>query len=264
MKFNWKSIVIKKTNELPSNYWGLGYFQSERGGNWRRNFHELRVRDLALFTLGEVSGKKVLEVGCGKGVYLDILARMGGVISGQDISSDNVKQALTFFKNSGFEADIKVGDAVTLLFEDSCFDAVFSADFIEHISNEQKIKVFAEIFRVLKPGGLLVIKTPNLGYLRFVLIFKRICALLKFKSPFKLHIPHTRNNPDSQHHGLITFKELEKILSDTMFHMSEIIYFPLEREFVPNFVQKILYGNKYFTDHILVKTRKPLFYGYLG
>lgn len=94
------------------------------GRSWTRNFHELRVRDLALFALGDVKGKKVLEVGCGTGIYLDILARMGGQISGQDISSEYVKDALAYLKENKLEADIKLGDAVKLLFNDNYFDAL--------------------------------------------------------------------------------------------------------------------------------------------
>lgn len=264
----WDSIEIKKTEELPKNNWQLGYFLTPYKGwdgeSWTRNFHELRIRDLALFALGDVKGKKVLEIGCGTGIYLDILARMGGQISGQDISSEYVKDALAYLEENKFEADIKVGDAVKLLFDDNYFDAVFAADFFEHVTREQKNKILSEVYRVLKPGGVLVIKTPNLDYLKMTLLLKRICAVLKLKLPFNIHIEHTHNNPDSQHCGLTSFAELEKILFDNMFHVPETIYMSLERKKLPKIIQKFLYGKKHFTDHIVIKTRKPLFCGFLG
>lgn len=265
---NWDSVEVKKEEELPENNWALGYFLSPYKGwdgkSWTRNFHELRARDLSLFALGDVKGKKVLEIGCGAGIYLDIIARMGGIISGQDISPEYIKKAIAYLKENKFEADIKAGDAVKLLFDDGYFDMVFSADFFEHITREQKNKVLAEAYRVLKPGGVLVIKTPNLDYLKVTLWLKRIFAILTFKSPFNMHVPHTHNNPDSQHCGLTTFEELEDMLFDNMFHKPEIIFAPLERKRLPKFIQKFLYGRKLFTDCIIIKTRKPLFYGFLG
>lgn len=265
---NWDSIERKTDRELPENSWALGYFLSPYKGwdgkTWTRNFHELRGRDIALFALGDIKGKKVLEIGCGGGIYLDIIARMGGEVAGQDISPEYVKDAAGYLSKNNIKADIKVGDAVKLLFNDNYFDAVFSADFFEHITHEQKKKVIAEACRVLKPGGILVIKTPNLSYLRISLLVRRIRALLKFKSPFSIHIEHTRNNPDSQHCGLSTYAELEDILFDNMFHLPEIIYGPLERKELPRAIQKFLYGKKPFTDTIIIKARKGLFYGFLG
>jgi len=265
---DWDSIVVKKTEELPKNSWQLGYFLSPHKGrdgeSWARNLHELRVRDLALFALGDVKGRKVLEIGCGNGIYLDILARMGAQVSGQDISAEYVKDALANLKENKIEADIKVGDAGKLLFDDNYFDAVFAADFLEHVTHGQKNKIFSEVFRVLKPGGALVIKTPNLDYLKMTLLMKRIVALFKLKSPFNIYIEHTHNNPDSQHCGLISFAELDKLLFRNMFHAAEMIYLPLERKKIPKIIQKFLFGKKRFTDHLVVRARKPLFYGFLG
>jgi 2-polyprenyl-3-methyl-5-hydroxy-6-metoxy-1,4-benzoquinol methylase len=264
---NWDSVETRTNEDLPKNSWALGYFLSPYKGwdgkTWTRNFHELRARDIALFSLGDVNGKRVLEIGCGDGIYMDIIARMGGVVSGQDISPEHVKNAREYLTGYNFKSEIKVGDAVKLLFDNDYFDAVFSADFFEHITLEQKKKVIAEAYRVLKPGGVMVIKTPNLDYLKISILIKRLCAALKLKSPFNLHIEHTRNNPDSQHCGLTSYLELEEILFDNMFHAPEILYVPLERDGLPKSVQKFLYGKKFFTDAIIIKTRKPLFYGFL-
>jgi len=264
----WDSTEIKKNGELPKNNWQLGYFITSYEGNgeknWTRNFNELRVRDMALFALGNVNGKKILDIGCGSGIYLDILARMGAQVSGQDISAEYVKDAIMNLRENKFEADIKAGDAVKLLFNDNYFDAVFSADFFEHITAEQKNKVLAEAYRVLRPGGALVIKTPNLGYLKISIWLKRICAMLTFKSPFNIFIAHTHNNPDNQHCGLTSFTELEKFLFDNMFHVPKIIYVPLKRKKLPGVMQKLLYEKKCFTDTIIIKTRKPLFCGFFS
>lgn len=260
----WSSIEIKKTEELPKNSWGLGYFHSSHedwdGKTWIRNLHELRIRDLALFTLGDIKGKNVLDIGCGSGEYALVMAQMGAFVSGQDISREKVNEALRLMAENGIKSEIKVGDATKLLFDDNSFDAVFSADFFEHINSNQKNLVIAEAFRVLKPGGILTIKTPNLDYCRMSVFLKRICAVLRFKSPFCINIAHTHNNPDNEHHGLTTYAELERILSDNIFHSPAITYLPLVRKKIPIFLQKFLYGKKIFTEQIIITARKPIFY----
>jgi len=156
--------------------------------------------------------------------------------------------------------DLKVGDATILQFSDESFDCVFSADFFEHISYEQKQAIISEAYRVLKPGGILTIKTPNLSYLRLSIILKRFTRLCRFKSPF-IYIAHTKNNPDSVHHGLTTYKELERLLEENFFHTPIITYLPLIRKGVPGFLIKYLFGKKLFTEHIIITTRKALFQG---
>ncbi len=262
----WNSIEVEKTEALPKNSWALGYFHSSQenwdGKTWMRNLQELRLRDLALFALGDVRGKKILDIGCGSGEYMLTLAKMGGHVSGQDLSSECVNKALTVLKENGFGADVKAGGATRLLFSDNYFDEVFSADFFEHITHEQKIKVISEAYRVLKPGGVFVIKTPNLDYLKVSLFLKKIVAVLKFKSPFNLYIAHTHHNPDTEHKGLTTYSELEKLLFNNMFHEPDVVYASLIRKRLPMFITKFLFGKKKFTEQIIITARKPLFYGF--
>jgi len=259
-----KTIEIKKGSELTKLHWAQGYFQSTftnwDGDTWKRNFHEIRLRDLAVFPLGDIRGKKILDIGSGPGVYCLTFAHMGANVSGQDISEDCVQSATSLLKEEGFNCDLKVGDAQVLQFDDNSFDVVFSADFHEHISYEQKQKIIAESFRVMKPGGTLLIKTPNLNYLKLVIYLKRILALLKLKNPFQIHIAHTRNNPDNEHHGLTTHAELTRILHDNMFHTPEVILCPLVRKNLPELVTRMLYGRNLFSEHVIIVARKPIFY----
>jgi len=265
----WHRTDVRKTKELKElteDPWMLGYFHSENenwdGIHWIRKLPEVQIRDLVLFTLGDVKGKRILDVGCAQGVYLDIIAKMGGAVAGQDICASSVNAASRVLRNNGFNADMKVGDATKLLFDDNSFDGIISADFFEHITYGEKVKVISEAYRVLKPGGVFTIKTPNLDYLKATLLMKKILAVLKFKSPFNIYIAHTRDNPSSRHYGLTTYKELETLLVNNMFHFPKTTYYHLLRKNFPMAAAKFLYGKKRFTEQIIITAQKPLFYGY--
>ncbi len=262
----WNHVEIKKEEELNKDAWAQGFFHSSHeswdGKSWTRNFHELMIRDLFLFTLGDVKDKRILDIGCGEGAYLDIIAKWGGQIFGQDINSEYVNKALKNLKEKGHSADIKVGTAAKILFNDNCFDAVFAADLFEHMSYDEKNRAISEVYRVLKPGGLFVIKTPNFDYLKMSSFLKRMSAVFKFKLPFNIHIPHTHNNPDNQHCGLTTYTELEELLFNNMFHFPKVTYVPLLREKLPRIITKLLYGKRRFCEQIIIATRKPLFLGF--
>lgn len=267
----WQSTQIRTKHELGSDAWSRGYFPASEPGEWdgvtwRRNFHELRLRDLALFCLGDVAGKDILDVACGAGLYMIVIAKMGARVSGQDLSADAVAGARDALKRHALPGSVKTGNATKLLFDDQSFDGVFSGDFVEHITPEEKRLFFAEVFRVLKPGGVFVIKTPNLTYLRLSVGIKRVLAVLRGRSPLSIHIPHTRNNPNNEHHGLITHGKLRRLLLDHMFHSPEFQRHPLTRAHIPQVLQETLPGMpcvwRLFNEHIIVKARKPVFFGY--
>jgi ubiquinone/menaquinone biosynthesis C-methylase UbiE len=266
----WNSEQITTVDKLSNYAWAQGYFQYTNyndknwdGKTWKRNFHELRTRDLALFALGDIAGKRVLDIGCGQGEYLLTMAKMGASVAGQDLSEESVTKGRNLLKEEGLVGEVKLGDATQLDFPDNYFDKAFSSDFFEHITLEQKRKVISEVYRVLKPGGQLVIKTPNLTYLQVVINLKRMFNILRLKSPF-IYIAHTKNNPDCEHHGLTTYSELEMLLEEHFFHPPEITYIPLVRKGIPPILSKWMFGKNWFTEHIIISSKKSLFCGFYG
>lgn len=242
--------------------WLQGFFWSSEdneGKEWKRNFHEIRQRDLMLFTLGEVKEKKILDIGCGSAEYLRTLAKMGTkFVGGQDLSEEAIKRGRLKFEEEKIEGKLVVGDAANLDFPDNFFDCAFSSDFFEHISIEIKDQVISEVYRVLKPGGIFTIKTPNLSYLKKIINIRRALNLLRLRSPF-IHIAHTKDNPDNEHYGLTTYAELENLLENRFFHTPEITFVPLIRKGLPKFITNFLYGKKSFSEAIIISSKKPLF-----
>jgi SAM-dependent methyltransferase len=95
---------------------------------------------------------RLLDAGCGSGRTLDDLARYGRV-SGIDLSSEAVACA----HRRGHE-DVRVAPVEDLPFADATFDVVTCLDVIEHTPDDRA--TLAELRRVTRPGGLLVITVP--------------------------------------------------------------------------------------------------------
>jgi 2-polyprenyl-3-methyl-5-hydroxy-6-metoxy-1,4-benzoquinol methylase len=261
---SWEKNEIKHHDELDSFAWWQGYFHVDSEGKsdiYRKNFEELRLRDIAIFSLGDVQNTSILDVGCGSGLYLVTFLKLGAkYVAGQDIDESSINCAKGITEKLNLNADLKIGDCSNLQFADNTFDFVFSGDVFEHITEKKKDETLKEIFRVLKPGGTVVIKTPNKNYLKMSLFYRRIFAVFHFKNPFKIHIEHTRNNPTNEHLGLTTHLKLKKLFLKNMFHYPEIIYQPLHRNRFPGFLSNLFVKNLFFNEQITMKARKPVFY----
>ncbi|MEO5374467.1 MAG: class I SAM-dependent methyltransferase [Alphaproteobacteria bacterium] len=107
----------------------------------------------------ELAGRSVLEIGCGAGGHSVLFARRGAVMTSVDITPERV--AATGRKFALLEGLIDPGcramsaDAENLPFPDGSFDIVYSNGVLHHTHDTGR--AIAEVYRVLKPGGLAVI-----------------------------------------------------------------------------------------------------------
>ena len=107
------------------------------------------------------SGDKLLEVGCGQGVFLKRIVKTYGVDAvGVDVSEKSIKYARQ--NQKGRLVEFVVGDALNLPFQNDSFSVVISFDLLEHIADQEK--AVEEMTRVLKPEGLLIIYSLNKRY----------------------------------------------------------------------------------------------------
>lgn len=104
-------------------------------------------------------GKKVLEVGCGGGLFLEELAKLGGVCTGIDPSKKSISAARKHAAQSGLKIAYKDARGEKIPFPDKSFDFVACVDVLEHVNDLPK--VIQEISRVLKPGGYFLYDTFN-------------------------------------------------------------------------------------------------------
>jgi ubiquinone/menaquinone biosynthesis C-methylase UbiE len=111
---------------------------------------------LILEYFGELTGKRVLDVGCGKGRFARVLAERHPLarIWGLDIS-----EAMLKFAPPGIR--VCAGSMTELPFPDGAFDAAYATESLEHAVEIPA--AVSEMCRVLKPGGRLVIIDKNAG-----------------------------------------------------------------------------------------------------
>ncbi len=196
---------------------------------WCKNFDFLRLKDFALHLLDVRPGMAILDLGCAYGAQMIYAGLQGAAMSGIDLDPVRVAMARRKLTASGLSGDARVGDATALPFEDGRFDGVLSSDFHEHLSHGQQIAVFRESRRVLKPGGRLVLKTPNLNYLTLATWIKRLRALSKGRSPFGYVIAHTEGTQNPEHVGLTTRSRMSRQLEEAGFQNWQWHYAPQRR-----------------------------------
>lgn len=123
-------------------------------------------RHMMLRRFGEVnrevpSASRVLDIGTAWGFNVMALARMGHDPIGVDLVIDQFAVGRTIAEANNVAFPVLGGDASVLPFPDASFDAVTMVETFEHIYIEDRPAALSECHRVLRPGGVLVLSTPN-------------------------------------------------------------------------------------------------------
>jgi 2-polyprenyl-3-methyl-5-hydroxy-6-metoxy-1,4-benzoquinol methylase len=108
---------------------------------------------ISLDTQAFVIGGRMLDVGCGNGRYLSTMRTLGWQVQGVEFSPEGVRVC----RMSGLS--VHHGDLASARFTANSFDLITVRHVIEHIPEPHAF--VAELARVLKPGGRVVIETPN-------------------------------------------------------------------------------------------------------
>jgi len=104
--------------------------------------------------LGDVTGKRCLDVGADNGVLSLLFRRMGGSWASADLDPEAVESIRALV-----EKDVHLIDGRRTPFADGEFDVVAIVDFLEHVETDREF--IAECARTLKPGGRLIVNVPR-------------------------------------------------------------------------------------------------------
>src|SRR3989344_6325353 len=149
---------MKLAKEARKNYNLIAKSYHEARTNPKTNgwfYNEYLEMPTTLKLLGNVKGKKVLDMGCGTGLYARILKKKGANIKGIDISEEMIKIA----REESPDIEFKIGNINKLPYKDEEFDIVLAALVMEYFSSWSM--VLKEVRRVLKDNGLFVFSTGN-------------------------------------------------------------------------------------------------------
>jgi ubiquinone/menaquinone biosynthesis C-methylase UbiE len=110
--------------------------------------------------LAECSGgQRVLEIGFGTGLTFLNLHEMYREICGLDLTAD-VERVGTVFSSCGIPTDLRQGNVMSMPYPNAHFDTVLLISILEHLKPIEQAMAFAEIHRVLRPGGQVIYGVP--------------------------------------------------------------------------------------------------------
>ncbi|HEY7284456.1 MAG TPA: methyltransferase domain-containing protein [Vicinamibacterales bacterium] len=115
-------------------------------------------------------GTRVLDAGCGEGVIVDEYAQRLDIV-GVDANYSSAR--------------VSAGSVTALPFDEGAFDRVLCLDVLEHLPYEDQPRALAELHRVLKVGGELLVSVPNLAHLQSRLHFLLRGRLIRTASEYK-------------------------------------------------------------------------------
>ena len=138
---NGSSAMLHKLNPVR-----LAYIRDRIDQHWQCDERSLKP----------LHGKAALDVGCGAGLLAEPLSRLGAKVTGVDPAPGLIEAAEEHAAGQGLEIDYRAGTVESL---DGTFDMVTAMEVIEHTPDPQAF--VDHLGRLLAPGGLLILSTPN-------------------------------------------------------------------------------------------------------
>lgn len=182
-----RASYSKTMTQMTKKRWIESYGRQKAPPHWALS---LKPSKLVKIFLRIIEKGKILEIGCGNGRDSLFLAQNGLNVVGIDLSRKAVELAQKNFEESKISGKIlfKVADAEKLPFPARTFDGVYSIGVL-HSTNLDKS--FAEIARVIKPGGLAFLHLWQKTYFLKTKKTEVLCSPAKLKSvikqlPFKI------------------------------------------------------------------------------
>ena len=150
-----------------------------------------------------------VEIGCNRGLTTELLAEHGWTAIGYDIAEDVIAAG----KKRTADMDLRVGDVCAALKQVGQADLVMALEVIEHLEKEAQARFVAELARLTKPGGALLLSTP--GRHSFWSYFERI----------KNRSWSSYNWWDDSHKYVLSLREIRALLTASGFDIEQTVGF---------------------------------------
>lgn len=139
--------------------------------------------------MGDIRGKRLLDLGCGAGENSVYFAKQGAHCVATDYSPGMVEVALKLAASNGVKIEGRTANAMALDFPDNTFDLVYASNLLHHIP-DPKIAL-KEMHRVLKPGGKACFWDP-LKHNPVINVYRRMATEVRTEDemPLDINIVH--------------------------------------------------------------------------
>lgn len=118
----------------------------------------------------DATGLRVLDVGCGNGYVLSQYAKFGATVCGVDLTQTAIDLCNARFALAGIKGDFRLTDGDRLPFDNDSFDIACSMGVLHHIEDPRPM--LAEMRRVLKPGGRIILMLYYWGSWKYHVVFR--------------------------------------------------------------------------------------------
>lgn len=178
-----------------------------------RYYHRLKARVVEEFLTRQAGPTKVfLDAGAGRGPYSFLGAPLFKEVYCDEYNKDELTKAQEFIASQNLieKVHIKNNDLRQTDYTDNFFDAIVCSEVLEHIPSREK--AVKELYRVLKPGGRILISMPQ----KNSLFYRRV----------RLKLRHLINGPvpaighpdwETYQHLIFSSQDIEKLITDAGF-----------------------------------------------
>ena len=162
-----RDCMVGVTTPIPSDdelsvLYAAGHYRADKGGRFV-GF----VEDLIYFFRGArrrrierlVKPGAALDVGCGRGLFLDVMRRGGWSVKGVEFCKDSASRA-----SEAYGIEVVYGESAQWGFAENSFDVITVNHVLEHIKNPEE--TISACRRLLRDGGLLVVAVPDISSLQ--------------------------------------------------------------------------------------------------
>ena len=187
---------------------------------------------------GSFKGKKILDVGCGDGRNLVVLAQAGFDVHGAEVNQEIVDVVRKNMQELSIPAKIEVGTNDSLPFDEGYFDYLLSWNACYYLGENRDFNSHVEEFgRVIKAGGTLVLSIP-----------KKTCFIYKGSDEERPGYRTIKNDPFNVRNGeVLRMFESEKEIEDT--------FSPYFKDFIFGSIEDDCFGLDYHWHMIVCRKR---------